>query len=166
MSILTRRLEPDEVELHRELRLQALQDSPGSFRETFSEAVARPISYWQELSRSVSEAGAHVMFLALEDSYPIGSVYGLRDRERSDTGRVGGMWVRSESRRQGVGRALLSEIFDWARQCSFRQLALWAPAQSHAAASLYHRVGFRETGNRRPFANDALVEIVEMCVEL
>jgi GNAT superfamily N-acetyltransferase len=166
MSILTRRLEPHEVELHRELRLQALKDSPGSFRETFAEAAERPISYWQELSRSVTDAEAHVMFVAVEASGPVGSVYGLRDRERSDVGRVGGMWVRSELRRRGVGSALLNEIFDWARQCSFRQLALWAPAQSHAAVSLYRRAGFRETANRRPLANDVAVEIVEMRVDL
>jgi GNAT superfamily N-acetyltransferase len=166
MSFLTRRLEPHEAELHRQLRLQALKDSPGSFRESFAEAAERPISYWQDLNRSVTDAEAHVMFIALEASYPVGSAYGLRDRERSDAGRVGGMWVRSESRRRGVGSALLNEIFDWARQCAFRQLALWAPAQGHAAAALYCRAGFRETGNRRPLASDATVEIVEMRVEL
>lgn len=44
-----RALEPHEVSLHRELRLRALRDAPDAFGETFAEAEAQPISYWEEL---------------------------------------------------------------------------------------------------------------------
>ncbi len=40
---LLRRLRPDEIELHRELRLAALKDAPKSFAGTFEEASSRPI---------------------------------------------------------------------------------------------------------------------------
>jgi GNAT superfamily N-acetyltransferase len=162
MSILTRRLKPDEVELHRDLRLWALSDSPDSFGDTFAEAAVRPPSYWEELTRSVTESGAHVMFLAFEGDSLIGSAYGLRDQERTDGGRVGGMWVRPESRRLGVGIALLEAVLDWARACAFTRLALWAPGQNPAAMALYHRAGFRETGNRRSLATNETVQVLEI----
>ena len=166
MSIQTRRLKPDEVELHRDLRLRALGDSPGSFGETLVEAAQRPTTYWEDLTRSVTEPGGHAMFIAFEGDAPIGSAYGLRDQERNDGGRIGGMWVRAESRRKGVGSALLQAVLDWARACAFTRLALWAPDQNAAAMALYRRAGFRETGNRRSLATNDTVHVVEMSVEI
>jgi RimJ/RimL family protein N-acetyltransferase len=159
MSVLVRRLEPDEVGLHRDLRLRALSDSPDSFGETFAEASERPDTYWEELTRSVTETGGHVMFVAFEGDNPIGSAYGLRDQEWDDGGRVGGMWVRPESRRLGVGSALLREVLDWARECAFSRLGLWASAQNPAAMAVYRRAGFRDTGSRQSLAREASIGV-------
>ena len=110
-----RKLESHELNLHRGLRLRALRDSPDSFGETFADVVARPTSYWEDLTRSVTEPERHVMFLACEGEHVLGSTYGLLDREQSEAGRVGGMWVDPAWRRRGIGRALLQEVFGWAR---------------------------------------------------
>src|SRR5262245_54299595 len=122
-----RRLEPHEVSLHRELRLRALQEAPDSFGETFADVAARPLSYWEDLTRSVTESGRHVMFLAFEDNDVLGSAYGLLDRGQSEVGRVGGMWVEAAWRRGGVGRALLQHVLRWAREGGLSRLALWTP---------------------------------------
>ena len=106
-----RKLESHEVSLHRELRLRALQEAPASFGETFADVVVRPSSYWEDLTRSVTESGGHVMFLASEGDDVVGSTYGLLDRDQSEVGRVGGMWVDPAWRRREIGRALLQEIF-------------------------------------------------------
>src|SRR5262249_12003664 len=115
-SVKIRRLEPYEIALHRDIRLRALRDAPDSFAETAAEAEARPASYWEELTRSVTEPGRHVMFLACEGDAIHGSTYGLRDPENGDAGRVGGTWVAASRRRQGVGKALLQAVFFWARE--------------------------------------------------
>jgi GNAT superfamily N-acetyltransferase len=161
-STHVRTLKPHEMTLHRELRLRALRDSPDSFGETWADAAARPASYWENLTRSVTGPGPHVMFLASEGDQLIGSAYGLLDRERADAGRVGGMWVEPAWRRRGVGCALLQEIVGWARERGLRRLSLWAPAHSPAALSLYRHAGFRETGTRRPLPTDPALQIVEM----
>jgi GNAT superfamily N-acetyltransferase len=157
-----RRLEPHEVSLHRELRLRALQEAPDSFGETFADVEARPSSYWENLTRSVTEPGRQVMFLACEGKDVLGSTYGLRERDQSEVGRVGGMWTEPAWRRRGVGRALLQQVFDWAREHGLRRLRLWAPAHSLAALSLYRQAGFRETGKRRPLPTNPALQIVEM----
>jgi hypothetical protein len=41
-----RLLERHQINLHREIRLRALRDSPNSFSETVTEE-AKPISYWK-----------------------------------------------------------------------------------------------------------------------
>jgi GNAT superfamily N-acetyltransferase len=161
-----RRLAPDEVELHRDLRLRALRDAPDSFGETAAEAAARSRAYWEELTRAVTAPGGQAMFLACEDEHVIGTVYGLLDRERSEAGRVGGMWVEAAWRGQGVGRRLLLEVLGWARACGLGRLGLWAPAHNPAAIALYSRAGFRDTGARRTLPGNASLHLVAMEAEL
>jgi GNAT superfamily N-acetyltransferase len=161
-----RRLASHEVDLHRDLRLRALRDAPDSFGETFAEAAAQPPSYWEDLTRSVTLPGRHVMFLACRGEDVLGSTYGLLDRERTDTGRVGGMWVDPAWRRRGVGRALLEAVFHWAREGGLKRLGLWAPAHNPAAMALYSRAGFQATGARRPLPSDPSLWIVEMEAEV
>src|SRR5262249_41114536 len=122
----------------------------------------RPASYWEELTRSVTEPGRHVMFLACEGDAIHGSTYGLRDPENGDAGRVGGTWVAASRRRQGVGKALLQAVFFWARERGFSRLRLWAPAASTAALALYRQAHFGVTGQRRPLPTNAALEIVEL----
>jgi GNAT superfamily N-acetyltransferase len=160
--VSVRRLDSHESTLHRDLRLRALRDSPDAFGETFADAAARPASYWDDLTRSVTPPGRQVMLLACEGGQALGSAYGLLDPERPAVGHVGGMWVDPTWRRRGVGRTLLQEIVGWARAQGLSRLSLWAPAHSAAALALYHRAGFRETGARRPLPTDPALEIVEM----
>ncbi len=161
-----RTLESHEVGLHRELRLRALRDAPDSFGETFAEAETRPLSYWENLTRSVTEPGRHVMFLACEGEAVHGSTYGLLDQERSDSGRVGGTWVEPSWRRQGLGRTLLEAVFAWARERKLKRLWLWAPTHNPAAIALYRQAGFHETGHRRSLPTNPALEIIEMMCEL
>jgi GNAT superfamily N-acetyltransferase len=141
-----RRLASGEVDLHRDLRLRALRDVPDSFGDTFAQAASQPRSYWEDLTRSVTEPARNLMFLACRGADVLGSTYGLLDRERADTGRVGGMWVDPAWRRHGVGRALLEAVLHWARERGFRRLGLWAAAHNPAAIALYARAGFEVNG--------------------
>ncbi len=150
------------MNLHRDLRLRALCEAPDSFAEAFADAAARPTSYWEDLTRSVTDPGRHVMFLACEGEHVLGSTYGLLDQGRSGAGRVGGMWVEPAWRHRGVGRALLQEVFGWARERGLSRLGLWAPAHSPTAIALYAQAGFRETGKRGSLPTNHSLQIVEM----
>lgn len=102
------------------------------------------------------------MFLAYEGNDVLGSTYGLLDRDQSEVGRVGGMWVDPAWRGRGVGRTLLQHVFDWARERGLSRLRLWAPSHSRAALALYSHAGFRETGTRRPLPTNPSLQVVEM----
>lgn len=157
-----RKLESHEIALHRELRLRALRDSPESFADTAEEVEQRPSSYWEDLTRSVTEPDRHIMFLAYDGDAVVGSIYGLRDRERRDVARMGGTWVAPSHRRRGVGRELLEAVVSWAREHGFSRLALWAPSANAAALALYRQAGFKNTGRRRPLRNNSPREAVEL----
>ena len=157
-----RRLEPHEIALHRDIRLRALRDAPDSFGESAAEAEGRPASYWEELTRSVTEPGRYVMFLACDGVAVHGSTYGLRDPQDRYAGRVGGTWVAPLHRRQGIGKTLLQAAVVWARDQGLRRLRLWAPATNVAALLLYQQAGFADTGQRRALPTNAALEIVEL----
>lgn len=157
-----RTLGPGEVSLHREVRLRALRESPDAFGETAADAEAQPDSYWEDLTRSVTAPGRHVMFLACEGHAVCGSTYGLLDGERNGAGRIGGMWVDPSRRRQGVGRALLGAAFSWARQRRLDHLGLWVRASNASAIALYRGAGFVATGRQRPLRSDGGLLITEM----
>jgi GNAT superfamily N-acetyltransferase len=161
-----RRLEPHEAALHRSVRLRALEDAPDSFGDRFDDISARPPSYWDELTHSVTAADRHVMFLACSATAVCGAVYGLLDDRRPGTGRVGGMWVGPEWRGRGVGAALLDAVIGWARDRGFTRLELSAPAHGTAALALYRAAGFVATGARRPMPGRPHLEVVEMSRDL
>jgi len=52
------------------------------------------------------------------------------------------------------------------RHGGLRCLGLWAASHSPAPVALYHKMGFRETGVRRPLPTNPALEIVEMHCEL
>ncbi|HEY9223433.1 MAG TPA: GNAT family N-acetyltransferase [Variovorax sp.] len=157
-----RRLESHESSLLRELRLRALQDSPNSFRDTYSDMVARPSSYWDDFTRSVTQADQNAMFLAFEGGKPVGSAFALVDRAQIRTGRAGGIWVDPRWRRHGIGEALLLEVVNWAREREFERLKLWCVVDAIGPSSLYCKVGFKETGNQQPLSEGSPLRAAEM----
>lgn len=160
------RLSPLEMEKHRDIRLRALSEASDFLGETFAEAAAQPTYYWEDFTRSVTEPDGDVMFLAAEGEHILGSAYGMLNGGRSEIGRVRGMWVEPVWRGQGIGRALLQEVFAWAREHGLSYLELWAPAHSEPAITLYLQSGFRKTGNFAPLPTNASLQIVQMVVQL
>lgn len=161
-----RRLEANETALFKALRRRALADAPDAFGDTHADALARPDSYWEDLTRSVTDPGRHVMFVAESDSAPVGLAFGLRDAEKSDRGRLGGMWVTPEARAHGVGRALTAAVIEWAQSQRFTRLALWVTAINRPAITLYERAGFVATGQRDVLPSNPTLETLEMIREL
>jgi ribosomal-protein-alanine N-acetyltransferase len=102
------------------------------------------------------------MFLAYEGDAVFGSMYGLRDRESTDTGRVGGTWVEPAYRRQGIGKALLQAVISWAREERFNRLRLWAPVAGVGALALYRQAGFNDTGHRRALPTNIALQVMEL----
>ena len=160
-----RRLEANEQALFRELRLRALADAPDAFGEALADALVRPDSYRANLTRSVTDPTRHVMFVAEDGTTPVGLVFGLRDVDRADAGRRGGMWVAPEVRGRGLGRALAEAVMDWTRGCGFTRVALWVTAGDDSAVRLYERLGFEATGRRDALPSNPTRATVEMAFE-
>lgn len=157
-----RALQSNEVDLCRMLRLRALADAPEAFGVTYADAVFFDSAYWTTFIQSLTPPSKQRMFLACDGEVCSGSVFAMLDRERDHAGRVGGMWVDSKLRRQGIGLALLDMVFEWAKENAFDELWLWCEEGDNAAHRLYEKAGFKDSKNRDTTREKIDKDLVEM----
>jgi GNAT superfamily N-acetyltransferase len=155
-----RRLRPDEGQALKTLRLRALAGAPDAFGQTLAEASAR--DDWAEWARKLSSADGNAGFLAEAPEGAVGLAFGILEAERADAAHVGGMWVDPAWRRRGVGAALVAAVIEWARARGRPRVCLWVTEQNRPAVSLYARLGFRPTGERRPLPSNPSLSTIEM----
>ena len=144
VSIIFRRLGPDEGPALRGLRLRSLADSPDAFGQTLQEAARRPMGEWHMEARRSAAGDAHAWFVARLGDADVGTVQGRR--RRPDTLLVFSMWVDPGLRTAGVGRGLMDAIESWATGWGASTTLLWVYERNHGAISFYERLGFRVDG--------------------
>jgi ribosomal protein S18 acetylase RimI-like enzyme len=143
-----RRLRGDEVEPLRELRLRALREDPTAFAETFEEARARPLGDWASWIADESR----VIVVAIDGRRWVGMVACRLLGETSTW--LTALWVEPAARGTGLGRWLIEAVAEWARERGRAAVELSVTTNNQAAATLYARAGFAETGRRRPLPSD------------
>jgi ribosomal protein S18 acetylase RimI-like enzyme len=143
-----RRLRADETAPLRELRLRALREDPGAFAETYEEALARPDEDWASWAADPSL----VIVVAIDGDDWVGMVAcrALDDRRTWLTA----LWVDPSARGTGLGLRLIEAVADWSSERGATALELSVTTNNEAAAALYARAGFAETGRRRPLPAD------------
>jgi len=159
-SLNVRHLRVDEVDLHRQLRLEALRESPRAFGDTLEALERKGADYWNALTQRVCSVDA--MVVALDGERPIGMIYGLRDQQIRQGARLGGVWVDTQYRRRGAGRLLVNSVISWAQSHGFAMARLWVGHEEEAAIALYERCGFVFTGLERPLEEHPSIVIREM----
>jgi ribosomal protein S18 acetylase RimI-like enzyme len=143
-----RRLRRDEVEPLRELRLRALREDPGAFAESFEEARDRPLEDWASWAADESS----VIVVAIDGDRWVGMV-ACRRLEPSSTW-LTALWVDPAVRGAGLGLRLIEAAAEWSREQGAATVELSVTTNNQAAAALYSRAGFTETGRRRPLPSD------------
>jgi RimJ/RimL family protein N-acetyltransferase len=141
-DIQIRRLAPADAALYRDIRLEALRCNPEAFGSTFEAENALPVTWFSERL-----LGGAKIFGAFHGSELVG-VAGLliqEGRKEAHKGRLVGMYVRSGSRRAGVGRRLVETIIDFARQ-RVELIQLGVVSDNEQARRLYAALGFSQYG--------------------
>ncbi|WP_104667714.1 GNAT family N-acetyltransferase [Ensifer adhaerens] len=135
-------LDQDDVDVFRQIRLEALNRAPEAFASTAAD--------WERLSTEEWRARltANAVFVAFEDDRPLGIMGLMRERASRLAHRatIIMVYVRDEARGSGVARRLLTHLTDQARASGIRLLELVVRADNPAAIRFYTREGFREIG--------------------
>jgi GNAT superfamily N-acetyltransferase len=139
--VTIQRLQPDEIERLRRIRLAALKDAPDAFGSTYQEAIAWPNDRWQQQLRQLPT------FLAVVDGVDCGVVRSCPHPQQAHVAYLISMWVVPHVRRTGVGVVLIDAVIDWAKAEGCHQLLLDVCHHNPAAMTLYERQGFKPTGN-------------------
>jgi RimJ/RimL family protein N-acetyltransferase len=143
-SIDLRRLRPEDVLLYRQIRLEALTDSPGAFSSILEIEEDRPLDWFATRLADAFVLGA----FDGPDLMGVAGFYVQPGPKHAHKGMLWGMYVRPEYRAAGVGRVLVEAIIDHARD-HVEILQLLVVGDNAPARRLYARLGFVEYGIER-----------------
>jgi GNAT superfamily N-acetyltransferase len=152
-SLVVRRLQPDDWQVLRDIRLTALADSPSAFASTLAREEAFTEADWRGRlangCRVVVTDGAHGEPVGLAGGY-------LHDGESE----LIAMWVHPDVRGGGAAEQLVEAVADWAREQETTRLRLWVVEGNDRAERVYRRLGFAHTGAAQPVpGNPSLTEV-------
>ncbi|NTH16693.1 GNAT family N-acetyltransferase [Agrobacterium rhizogenes] len=139
--ILIRRISPDEIDVFRRIRLEALRCEPASFASRFEDWAVLPDGEWrQRLNDPV--------FIAFRTSEPVGMMGLVRFRPHKMAHRATlvSVYVRKSERGMGIAVDLLNMVSAYARWLGLLQMELAVNAENAAALHFYQRHGFIEVG--------------------
>lgn len=149
--IVIRKLEREDWQVLRKLRLRAMKADPYAFGSTYDREIAIDQAGWLKRFERTT------WFAALnEGDDPCGLAAGMRSSDDPPHAReLVSMWVAKEVRGRGVGDSLVTAVGEWARDEGATELYLWVAVGNTRAEDFYARYGFEPTGIRAPFRDDA-----------
>lgn len=149
----------------RDLRLQALADTPYAYVETFVHAVSQTEDDWRERARR-SAGPDQIGFAAVDGETWVGTMRASRDP-------AGRMILQSvfvapshRGRALGVADSLLDAIENWVRAQGLADLYLDVHEDNVRAQALYRRRGYTPTGHRQPYPLNPVQQELQMRREL
>jgi len=140
--ITIRRIQVEEIELYKQIRLRSLQEAPYAFSSTYESALRRSAESWREQVARSAHGTDRATFMAFSDDVPIGIAALYRLEDQADVGEVLQVWVRPEYRGKNVARELMDTIFQWARENEFRRVIAGVTDGNARAKMFYANYGF------------------------
>ena len=137
---MIRRVEDEDWERLRDVRLRALATDPGAFLDTVEQARSFPESRWRERA---TPSDVQATFVEERDGAfeAMAATFVADDPE---TAYLVGMWVAPELRGSGVARELVERVLAWAREHGRRRVLLSVEPGNDRAARLYEKCRFVE----------------------
>jgi ribosomal protein S18 acetylase RimI-like enzyme len=144
-----RRIRADEWRQYRELRLEALKDSPLAFAERYDDSLARGDQFWQDRVERGATGRTSSTFVAVHAGTFIGKASCFIETEITEyvSAHIVGVYVTPRFRGHGVADALMAAVMRWAREePGAARIRLFVLETNDRAAAFYRRTGFVPTG--------------------
>jgi len=143
-ELTVRVLAEQDWPIYREVRLAALQESPGVFGDSYDHEAAADLTSWQ------SQLAAAQRFVAESDGSPCGVVSVRSLRYELGAVELFGLWVDPAARSTGVAGRLVDTAATLAAADGATQMYYWAGIENGPAIGFATGFGFRVTSHRRP----------------
>ncbi len=141
-----RLLTPSDAEAWWHLRLEALRNDPASFADSAEEHLTKTIDFARE--RLSGDSAEQFVIAAFEDrtlTATAGFYRHTHIKERHK-GHIWGVYVRPESRGQGIAKAMMQEVIRRARGLDGLEQILLVASAHLPAQQLYKALGFETYG--------------------
>jgi ribosomal protein S18 acetylase RimI-like enzyme/catechol 2,3-dioxygenase-like lactoylglutathione lyase family enzyme len=151
MKVLVRALGAADAAPFQSLRLQGLRDDASAFAASYEEEVGTPL---EQVARQLQAAPDGVVLGAFDGETLLGVVGVQRERARKLAHKavLWGMYVAPAARRAGVGRRLVRQALEHARNVlGVSQVNLGVNTRNTAALALYRGLGFEIYGTERGY---------------
>lgn len=156
-----RRIQPNEGELYRDLRLESLADAPEAFASTFESALERTLESWTEQADSTASGSQRNTMLGFYQDIPAGLAALYQDPDRADMAHLIQVWVHPDHRGTGLATTLISQLFSWAKECDYRQIFTEVAVENTRAIAFYQKLGFQRTGTIRTLGSGSAQKEVQ-----
>jgi RimJ/RimL family protein N-acetyltransferase len=130
----------------RELRLEALQNSPIAFSADYQKNLNHPIKYWEDLL--TSQPDESTVFIAEYENRLIGMTGVMRNGspKTRHSAWIWGVYVSPEWRGLHIAEEMITSCFNWAKARNVVIAKLGVAAVNHPAIRCYERCGFQVYG--------------------
>ena len=156
-----RTLQVGEWPLWRQLRFDALSESPDAFRPTLEEEKVQSDDWWIDVIDSTVEHPRGGLWVAEMGRVPVGMLFARTDTDDTVV-EIGAMWVRPSDRGKGIGSGLLTAALDWAISRGVHHADLWVTESNAAAVALYEQYGFQRTTETQALREGSHVTVIKM----
>jgi len=144
-----RRIRASEWRQYRDLRLEALQDSPLAFVEQYHESLAQPDQFWQGRVERAAAGSASSMFVAVRAGRFVAKAGCFVESDVTEyvSAHIVGVYVTPQFRGQGIADALMTAVIRWAcEEPHADRIRLFVTQTNDRASAFYRRIGFVPTG--------------------
>lgn len=142
MSSHIRPVTKDDLELVKQLRLEALKSAPEAFASRYEDEVRMTQAEWEARIHSNAEGVDTKAFLAERNDRGVGLVVGVWGGDEARRAEIVSLFVSPDARGTGLGRALISAVVEWARGRGAVQVSLRVGVENTPARRLYEAAGF------------------------
>jgi RimJ/RimL family protein N-acetyltransferase len=147
ISLLIRPLEPSDAQAYRDLRLEALADTPEAFGASYEEET--PLSV-EDFRARIPRSGPNAIFGAFAGKRLVGMAgFVVYDRLKArHKGLMWGVFLKPDWRQHGADRELVRRVIDHAAQHVI-MLEAAVGITNERARRTYHSLGFEAYGIER-----------------
>ena len=147
-TLEVRRVAFDDWRDLRDLRLEALADTPIGYLETLGDAQVLGDDAWQARAARGAEGGDSFQVMAWDGSRPVATTVSFL---RDGAAWLAAVYVAADHRGSGLLDELVGRCVIWARQQGASVLRLEVHETNERAQRAYARLGFVATGARAPY---------------
>lgn len=140
--ILIRRLQMDEVELFKRIRLASLREAPYAFSSTYESALLRSDESWRRQVEESAQGADRATFIAFFDNRPVGISSLYRIAARREKGELLQVWVAPEYRGTRITWNLMDTVFMWAAENAFETILAQVTCSNIRSIRFYRKYGF------------------------
>lgn len=142
MKYIVKKLDKNDWEKYRDIRLEALKEEPDAFGSSYSEYKDKSVLYWMDKMSLLSEKNGKSFLCAVLDDNNFVSIGGAYQDENNEWNIIA-IYTKKESRGLGAGSLLFNKILEELKNREVKKVFLRVNIEREPAISMYKKFGFK-----------------------